>query len=183
MIARFRAPLTPRIAFVLGLATLSLGSVWGCAAVLGFEETTLRPDGDADVVEGGTIEGGTVDGGPRPDGGSSRLTTQPPSVIVRRGGTADLAVELARGSDVTGAVTIRLSALPTGVTSTTATLAPGVTTGTLKISASASAALGPRTITVNADGTSLPAALVPLLKHHAPFCRAACVRSRLLSGK
>jgi len=163
MIARVRARLTPRIALVLGMATLSLGSVWGCAAVLGFEETTLRSDSDADLVEGGTIEGSTVEGGPLPDGGTSRLTTQPPSVIVRRGGTADLAVELARGSDVTGAVTIRLSALPTGVTATTATLAPGVTKGTLKISATATAALGPRTITVNADGTSLPAALVPLL--------------------
>ena len=129
MIARVRALLTPRLAFVLGLATLSLGSVWGCAAVLGFEETTLRSDSDANLVEGGTVEGGTVEGGPLPDGGSSRLTTQPPSVIVRRGGTADLAVELARGSDVTGAVTIRLSALPTGVTATTATLAPGVDDG------------------------------------------------------
>jgi uncharacterized delta-60 repeat protein len=174
MIPRVRALLTPRptprqtprlaLLFVVGIAALAFASAWGCATVLGFEDTTLRSDGDADLREGGSTEGGPLDeGGVRPDGGTSRLTTQPTSLVVRRGATADLVVDLARSSDVTGAVTIRLSALPAGVTATTATLAPGVTTGTVKISAAANAALGAQTITVNADGTTLPAALVPLL--------------------
>jgi uncharacterized delta-60 repeat protein len=173
---RVRAPSPPsprsvRLAllFVVGIAALALGSVWGCAAVLGFEDTTLRADGDADLREDVNPDGGPLgEGGPSPDSGSSRLTTQPTSVVVRRGASTDLAVQLARGSDVTGVVTIRLSALPTGVTATTATLAAGVTTGTVKLSASANATLGPQMITVNADGTTLPAALVPLLVADAP---------------
>lgn len=153
----------------VGVVVLALASVGGCAAVLGFEDTTLRADGDADVRDGTTSDGGpTPDGGPTSDGGSSRLTTTPASVVVRRGASVDLSVDLARGADITGAVTVRLSALPTGVTATTATLAPGVSKGSLKISASASAVLGAQTITVNADGTTLPAALVPLLVADAP---------------
>jgi uncharacterized delta-60 repeat protein len=147
------------------LAALSLASVWGCAAVLGFDDTTLRSDDGGALTEAAAADGGPEadGGGPRVDGGSSRLTTQPASIIVRRGGSADLAVELARGSDVTGAVTVRLSDLPAGVTATTVTLPPGITAGSVKISAGASAALGNKTITVNADGTTLAPAQVPLL--------------------
>ena len=167
MFARVRAPLNPRfLAFlVVAIAALiALTSVGGCAALLGFDDTTLRSDTDADLVEGGTADGGPLEvGGPHPDGGASRLTAIPASLIVRRGASVDVTVTLARASDVTGAVTIRVSALPAGVTASTAALAPGVTTGSLKISATVTAALGPQTITLNADGTTLPAALVPLL--------------------
>ncbi len=167
MFARVRAPLKPRflVFLVVAIAALiALTSAGGCAALLGFEDTTLRSDTDADLVEGGTVEGGPLEeGGPHPDGGTSRLTAIPASLIVRRGASVDVTVTLARASDVTGAVTIRVSALPAGVTASTAALAPGVTTGSLKISATMTAALGPQTITLNADGTTLPAALVPLL--------------------
>ena len=147
------------------LAVLTLGSIGGCAAVLGFDDTTLRSGDGGDLRDGGTEEGGPPGdgGGPRGDGGKSRLTTQPASIIVRRGASADLAVELARESDVTGAVTVRLSELPTGVLATTVTLPPGITAGSVKITATASAALGEKTITVNADGTTLVPAVVPLL--------------------
>ena len=165
--ARFPLRFGPRSRVLVAgaiAALLAATGVWGCAAVLGFEDTTLRADADADRVEGGTVEGGPLEeGGPGPDGGTSRLTALPASLIVRRGGNVDVTVTLARGADVTGAVTIRVSALPSGVTATTATLAPGVTTGSLKITAAPTATLGAQTITLNADGTALPAALVPLL--------------------
>ena len=164
MFARVRAPLSPHflVFFVAIAALIASTSVGGCAALLGFEDTTVRSD--TDLVEGGTVEGGPLEeGGPPADGGASRLTAIPASLIVRRGGSVDVTVTLVRASDVTGAVTIRASALPAGVTASTAALAPGVTTGSLKISATVTAALGPQTITLNADGTTLPAALVPLL--------------------
>ncbi len=171
MFARFRTAYVRRfgsrfLVLVVGaIAALVVASaVWGCAAVLGFEDTTLRSDTDAERVEGGKIVGGPLEeGGPGPDGGTSRLTALPAALIVRRGGNVDVTVTLARSADVTDAVTIRFSALPTGVTATTATLGPGVTTGSLKITAAATARLGAQTITLNADGTTLPATLVPLL--------------------
>jgi uncharacterized delta-60 repeat protein len=152
-----RLPVLARIALV----TLAVGLTAGCAAVLGFDDTTLRAEGD----EGGVTADGAVtdEGGPRSDGGLSRLTVKPASPVVRRGASAEITVEITRGSDVTGTVTARLSDLPSGVTATTAALAPTATTATLKLTASANATLGPTTIRLNADGTSLPAAEIPLL--------------------
>lgn len=152
----------------LALATLLCAGVGvgasaqGCAAVLGFEDTTLRGPSD----EGGVLDdGGTLDDGdtPTPEGGVSRLTATPASPIVRRGSTVDLTVAIARGSDVTGAVTLRLSDLPSGVTATTGSIAEGATTATLKLSAAANAVLGAKTISLSAEGTSLPPAKLTLL--------------------
>ena len=137
----------------------------GCAAVLGFEDTTLRTDG---LIEAGTTDGPDQDGNPPLDGAASRLTTTPSSVVVRRGASADITVEVARGGDVTGTVTARLTDLPSGVTATTATLDPPATAGKVTLTATATAALGPQTITLHADGTSLPAASLPLLVADAP---------------
>lgn len=131
----------------------------GCALVLGFEETTVRStDG-----EGGTIEGGVDEAGNPIEGGTSRLTTKPASVTLRRGGSVEVTVDIARGSDVTGPVTASLSDLPGGVTATSATIAANATTGTLKLSAIPNATLGSKVIKLSAEGTSLPPAQIPLL--------------------
>ena len=147
----------------LALTALFLGGLTagGCAAVLGFEDTTLRSPND----EGGIVEeGGTrEEGGTTPEGGVSRLTTTPASPIVHRGSAMDLTVAVARGTDVTGTVTVRLSDLPSGVTATTGAIAAGATTATLKISAAANAVLGAKTISLSAEGTSLPPATLMLL--------------------
>jgi uncharacterized delta-60 repeat protein len=156
--ANHRAPALRRIAVAALLGALVAAS--GCALVLGFEDTKLR----AEDGEGGT----TPDAGPDvdvvlPDSGPSRLTTNPAAPVLRRGATADLVVEIARGSDVTGVVTATLSDLPVGVTATTAMLTPPATTATLKLTAAANATLGIKTIKLTAGGTTLPPASIPLL--------------------
>ena len=139
--------------------------VWcaGCAAVLGFEDTTVRAGNDGGPNEGGPGRDGDI----TPDGGTS-LTTTPASVIVRVGKTADITVDVARGGDATGPITIRLTNLPSGVTATTATLDPASSSGKVTLSAAATAALGAKTITLTAEGTPYPPAQLPLLVADAP---------------
>jgi uncharacterized delta-60 repeat protein len=135
----------------------------GCATVLGFEDTTLRTGVNSD---GGPIDsGGPVepDGEVTPEAAPSRLTATPTSLVVRRGGTADITVEVARGADVTGTVTARLTNLPGGVTAKGATLDPPATSGKVTLTAASAATLGPKTINLVADGTSLPPASIALL--------------------
>jgi uncharacterized delta-60 repeat protein len=153
-----RPPRRTRLGAAFVLAALVLGGAGaGCASILGFEDTTLRSGGNE---EGGTPvdDGGLppADGDVPVDAGAARLTATPKALVLRRGGTVDLSVVLARGASITGTVTARLAKLPTGVTATTATLPTPQTTTTLTLSASASATLGPAKITLTADGTTLP---------------------------
>ncbi len=85
-----------------------------------------------------------------------------------RGKTAEITVDVARGGDVTGNVTVRLTDLPAGVTATNAVLVAPTSSGKVTLSAAAKATLGPKTINLVADGTSLPAAPIPLLVTDAP---------------
>src|SRR4051812_48034902 len=82
----------PRTVTYLAAFAGSLLVAAGCASVLGFEDTTLRSDVNSEG--GGPIDndGGPVDqdGNPLPDGAPSRLTTQPSSLTVVRGKTADI---------------------------------------------------------------------------------------------
>lgn len=166
---RSRAPrtVTYLAAFTWGAGSLLIAA--GCASVLGFEDTTLRSDVNS---EGGPIDndGGPVDqdGNPLTDGAPSRLTTMPSSLTVVRGKTAEITVDVARGGDVTGTVTVRLTDLPAGVTATSAVLAPPATAGKVTLSAAAKATLGPKTVNLVADGTALPPAPIPLLVTDAP---------------
>jgi len=162
---RSRAPRTATYLAVFGGWLLAAP---GCASVLGFEDTTLRSDVSG---EGGSIDGdGPVDqgGNSLTDGATSRLTTQPSSLVVVRGKTADITVDVARGSDVTGTVTVRLTDLPSGVSATNAVLAPPTASGKVTLTAAAGATLGPKTINLVADGTALPPAPIPLLVSDAP---------------
>jgi uncharacterized delta-60 repeat protein len=150
------------LAAVAGLPVAALG---GCSALLGFEDTTLRA-----AEEAGTTDGGGPDGeaGTVTDSGTSSLRVKPTSLVIRRGAGADLTVDLARGSDVTGTVTARLSGLPAGVTAAAATLAPPATTAVIHLTSLVSATLGPTTITLNADGSPLAPLQIPLLVADAP---------------
>lgn len=166
MAPRVRSRLPRSVASALRAAAVALAAslvgATGCAAILGFEETTLRTaDG-----EGGTLPDGAPDPDATtlPDGGSaSRLTTKPASLVVRRGAATEITFELARGSEVTGAVTVRLSDLPAGVTAAPVVLASDVSSGTLKLTAVASAALGAKIVKLITDGTALPPSEIPLL--------------------
>ncbi len=166
---RPRAPRTVTYLAVFAGSPLVVALAAGCASVLGFEDTTLRSDGNS---EGGPIDndGGPIDqdGNPLTDGAPSRLTTMPSSLTVVRGKTADITVDVARGSDVAGTVTVRLTDLPAGVTATNAVLASPTTAGKVTLSAAAKATLGPKIINLVADGTALPPAPIPLLVTDAP---------------
>ena len=156
--APHRAPALRRVVLTTLLGALVAAS--GCALVLGFEDTKLR----AEDGEGGTRPDTGLDGEVTlPDGGSSRLTSNPAAPVLRRGATADLLVEIVRGSDITGVVTATLSDLPVGVTATTAMISPPATSATLKLTAAANATLGLQTVKLTAGGTTLPSVNVPLL--------------------
>jgi uncharacterized delta-60 repeat protein len=156
-----RSPALPTLA-----ALAALAGVGGCSLVLGFEDTTLR----ADAAEGGAVEAGGPgdEGGPSVDAGASRFSVKPTSIVVRRGAGADLTVDLARGSDVPGAISVTVSALPAGVTATPVTLAPSATTAVVHLNAAATATLGPATIMIAADGTPLAPISIPLLVADLP---------------
>ena len=163
-----QAAARPRVGFrvlvALACAAALAAAAGGCALVLGFDDTTLR-----DASEGGTTEGGVLDEAGNPvEGGTSRLTTKPAALIVRRGGTTSVTVELARGSDQTGAVTARLSDLPVGVTATTAAISPTASSGTLDLTASTNATLGSKIVKLTAEGTTLAPAQLPLLVADPP---------------
>ena len=150
-------------AFFLSLA--AAGAVGACAAVLGFDDTTLR-SGDGSTLDDGQPpqDGGTdQDGHTLADGAPSRLTTNPSSITVRRSGSAVVAVDIERGADVTGDITIELTNLPTGVTATKAMLSGATSTGSITVTASSMAALGPASASLVADGASLPASPIPVL--------------------
>ncbi|MDB4979785.1 MAG: toxin [Myxococcales bacterium] len=153
--ARVCATLVRRAMPVAALAGMA-----GCAVVLGFEDTTVRTGGDGGTVDGG---GPGNEGGTPNDSGASHLSVKPTSLVLRRGGSADLTVDLARGAELTGTVTARLSGLPAGVAAAPATLAPAATTAIVHLTALASATLGPATITLDADGSGLPSIPIPLL--------------------
>lgn len=157
------SPFARRAVVMIGIGT-AVGMAGGCAAVLGFEDTTLRTDGEAGQSEGGP----NAEGGPASDGGTSRLTTKPASLVVRRGSSVEVTIDIARGSDLTGTVIARLGDLPSGVTATNGTIDAPAVSATLKLSATAMATLGPKVSRLFADGTSLPAADVPLLVADAP---------------
>ncbi len=144
-----------RIGVLLLLSTgLLLGS--GCALVLGFEDTTLRPES----ADGGSDD--TFDGGAdaATDGAAARLSAQPSDVVLRQGGTADVTVTIVRGGDLVGPVAITVSDLPPGVTVAPATIRDRETTAKVTFSAAANAPFGTFPAKLSIDKGSL--APIPL---------------------
>jgi uncharacterized delta-60 repeat protein len=160
--ARIRAS-SARLATLATLGTLA--GMAGCSLVLGFEDTTVRAAGDGGSVDGG---GPATEGGP-PDAGASKLSVKPTSLVLRRGGSADLTVDLARGAELTGTtVTAQLSGLPTGVSAAPATIAPTATTAVVHLTAAGNATLGSSSIMLAADGSALAPIAIPLLVADPP---------------
>lgn len=150
---------------IVAAALLGGAGAFGCAALLGFEDTTLREN------EGGLPPGedsGTIEGGGTTDAGSSAITVTPARPVVRRGGSIELAVDVVRSGTSTGELTATLVDLPAGVTAEPVAIAAGSTKGVVKITATAIATLGPATtrLTVTGGagtGTAIPPLEVPLL--------------------
>lgn len=72
-------------------------------------------------------------------------------------GTGTLNVAITRSGGFEGAVTIAVEGLPTGVTASALTIAPGLLTGTITITAAANATVGTATLTVRGTGTGVTA--------------------------
>lgn len=144
---------------VLPLASLlALGTFSGCALVLGFQDTSL-----VDGADGGTDSGGPAvdDGGngsePDANDETPALRITPKQVTLRRGGgSVSVALQLTRGLTVTGDVAIQVTGLPDGVTAAPVSLAGGESTGTLTLTASASAALGKVTASLTTNADAIP---------------------------
>jgi uncharacterized delta-60 repeat protein len=150
----------------IGVVALSLTlSLAGCAAILGFEDTTVV----VDLTDGGDTDGeppgDDSDGG---EAGAGRITANPSSIVLRRGTSTQVAVDLQRGTDITGAVTVTFTDLPAGVTVTPAQLADGVSTGNVTLAAAKNAALGPATIHLGLTPPAFAPTSVSLLVSDTP---------------
>lgn len=79
------------------------------------------------------------------------------SNVTGAAGTGTLNVAITRSGGFEGAVTIAVEGLPTGVTASALTIAPGLLTGTITITAAANATVGTATLTVRGTGTGVTA--------------------------
>lgn len=137
----------------------------GCAAILGFEDTTLR-DSDAQAPETGTPPDtgpGVLPDGEVPDAATPKLSVDPSPIVVRRGGKSDVKVNIVRTTDIIGEITVTVADLPAGVTATTATIAPGASTGTLTVTATGAAPVGAKAVKVTPSIPALPTVETQLL--------------------
>ncbi|MFC1661323.1 hypothetical protein ACFL3S_07730 [Gemmatimonadota bacterium] len=113
------------------------------------------------VASCGGDGGGTT--GPEPTPTIS-ISVSPTSVTVDPGApvseqatapTADITVSLTRGGGYTGAVTVRVEGLPSGVSASPVTIASGSTSGTLELEATSLAAAGTYSLTIRASGSGV----------------------------
>lgn len=77
-------------------------------------------------------------------------------IVIRQGWVATVEVELAVGGGFADSVSVTLDGLPAGVTSDTATLAPGTTAATLNLAATIDATLGDTTVTLRSRSPGHP---------------------------
>jgi hypothetical protein len=104
------------------------------------------------IARSGTVTF-TVQGPPPP---SFSLST-PPTLTIVRGSTGNLTVTVTRSNGFTAPVQVSASSLPTGVTSGTAMVARGQTSGVLVFSASSGAAFGSDGSPCEVTAVALPA--------------------------
>ncbi len=124
---------------LVALAAALLGG--GCAAVLGFEDTSVRPGGDDAATPDGARPGDDASVGS--DGAASpSLTLSPPRIAVLRGGSTKATATLARNG-LSGPVTLKASSLPAGVTMPDGNIAGGADSVELTFTATAAAVMGP----------------------------------------
>ncbi|MCA9585158.1 MAG: hypothetical protein KC657_07360 [Myxococcales bacterium] len=132
--------------YLFVLASVALA---GCAALLGFEDTSVRGDDvDGAVPEASTPDSPTVtEAGV--DAPASSLAIAPDPALLQRGQSVDVELTLARGAR-TGAVPFTVKGLPAGVTASGDTqIADGASKATIKLTASAVAALGSAVVSVD----------------------------------
>lgn len=136
-----RPPWLPWLAVLVLLGT-------GCVQVLGIgDDEPAAPDASVTVIDASPE---VPDAMPLPDAAPGTLGVTVDEATLRRGTSTTVEVTLARGAGVTGAATITVSGLPTGVTVQPLTIAEGASSGTLNLTASASATIGEDSATITA---------------------------------
>lgn len=90
------------------------------------------------------------------------ITLNPTALAVTQGGSGAATVNLVRGGGFTGAVTVNIEGLPTGVTAAPATIAAGATSAAVTFTAAANATTGTGNVTVRALGTGVTDATATL---------------------
>lgn len=138
----------PRLA-----ACLAAGLLWLAAC----GDSNGPPFGVPPAGGGGTGGGGAATGSIGVAVGSSSMT-------MTQGTSGTSTVTIVRTAPFTGAVTLAMEGAPTGVTAAfdPATLAAGVTTSTLTMTAAATAAPGTYATTLRASGTGVAAVTAPV---------------------
>jgi uncharacterized delta-60 repeat protein len=114
-------------------------------ATMAQDATDAAPDGAAADAEASTTDAGPLS-----------LSLSPAVVHLLRGQAAALAVTVDR-EGYAGDLHVELQGLPTGVTATGLTIAAGSSIGTLALSATTSATLGPAPLTVGSTGSAAKA--------------------------
>ncbi|MEO9034067.1 MAG: hypothetical protein ABI442_01045 [Gemmatimonadaceae bacterium] len=107
---------------------------------------------------GGGTDGGTSPTTPIVTAGAFVVSTS--AVSVAQGSTASATITVTRTGSFTGAVTLAVSGLPTGVTATfsSSTIAAGATTSTLTFTTTSTAAAGTTGVTIAGTGSGVSAA-------------------------
>jgi len=143
------------LGITIGAAVVGLGLDIGCVGDDGDGGGDPTGGDEAGIAEGGGLTPETgVEGGPRPvDAGAAFFSATPSTILVRRGASVDVAVELTRGN-LGGDVTVAVTGLPAGITSTIAPIAAGATAATLKLTATATAPMGVIPIALGAPGVT-----------------------------
>lgn len=100
---------------------------------------------------------------PIPPTGGFTLTTPAPALLVERTKAVTVPVTIARTAPFAGAVAVTVSGLPAGVTASPLTIGPAQTSGSLTLSAPASAGFGKSSLTLRGSaGPSGPSDTAPL---------------------
>lgn len=129
-----------------GLRRRSLSTAIALAAVAG--STTITACG------GGGGDGTPTDPQPNP---TIAIALSASTLEVQQGASGNVTVTVTRGGGYTGAVTVAVEGLPTGVTAPSATIASGTTSATLSFTAAATAAAATAPLTIRATGTGVSA--------------------------
>ncbi|MCL2725015.1 MAG: delta-60 repeat domain-containing protein [Polyangiaceae bacterium] len=156
LVDRFPRILRVRRAACAALPIAALLVVGGCSTILGFDDTTLRPDdagfdSETDVLP----EAG--------DGATPSVAVDPTSLVLRRGGAHVTMNVTVNRNGVTGDLSATVDNLPPNVTASGLTLPAGQDSGTIEMWADASANLGPYTAKLVFPDALLPEISVGIL--------------------
>ena len=145
------------------LAVFAIAGAFGCQAILGIDDTTFTNVASSEAGADAANDAPTGDASPPGDAATSASITLTPSLVrLSPGSSADVAVALERAG-VTGNVTLQIEGLDGGVSAASIVIADETSTGTLHLTASASAAFGSQLVNVHPSIATIPDAPLTVL--------------------